>query len=177
MILATAKTYRSTTDTLLAYVVLALWATFPFFVVVYATIKGQADITLFLVLAFIFVNALIFGVMLFLDNAGLVVSSDGLARRVFGRICMRIPWTGIQEIREQFLLKQRYGGKILIHIIPTARPDLALRLRRVIKISEQIKDFSELIDVLNGHISQHSIRVEIKSNGIWSRCAGLLATL
>ena len=117
-----------------------------------------------------------FGATYFFDTSELLLDDTGIARRIFGRVCMPITWIGIKVIREQLLVNQRYGGEIRIDILPNTPSDFALRFRRTIKLSEQVENFDELVDILNQKIKQYSIRVEVCSKGFWRSRSELVAT-
>jgi hypothetical protein len=147
----------------------------PLFGVAYAASKGKIQWAGTITFLMFSLGYFYFCIMFFVDSSELMVDDAGLARRIFGRLCMQIPWTGIKVIREQFLLNQRYGGEIRIDVIPRKIHGIALRFRRTIKFSEQIESFDELVDILNARAEQYSIRVEIASKGIWKSRAKLLA--
>ena len=140
----------------------------PLLGVAYAVSKGKLQLGGSIALLMCSLGYFYLCGMFFVDSAELIVDDEGLARRIFGRICMQTPWTGIKVIREQFLVNQRYGGEIRIDILPRRVHGIALRFRRTIKFSEQMENFDELIDLLNARAEQYSVRIEIAAKGIWS---------
>jgi hypothetical protein len=172
---ARVRSFLSTADKGLAYSLCGALAGIPVFFLIYAFVKGETEVTGLFISLFLSVAILAFGAMFFVDTSELHVSDIGLARRICGRVCMQIPWTGIKSIRETFRPKARNGPQIIIQITPIFRRGVVFHFRRMIVISDQIERFDELVEILNARINQYSIRVEINSNGVWTQRSKLEA--
>jgi len=172
---AVTTSFRSTAARVMVFTIFGLLGGLPAFVLIYAGFNGEMQLGGFIAGSLLALNFVFFASMFFLDTSELILDDNGIARKILGRVCMPIPWRGIKVIREQFLVNQRRGGKIRIDILPAAASDFALRI--TIKFSEQVEDFDQLIDILNRRIKQHSIRVEVLSNGLWKPRSELVATV
>jgi hypothetical protein len=167
--------FVSTADKTIAFLLCGVLAAIPFFFLICALVKREAVTGGYLAYSSMSVVILVFGAVFFVDTSELLVGDSGLARRIGGRVCMQIPWTGIKRVRETFRTKARNGPQIIIQIIPTVRTGIVLRFRRMLVVSDQIEGFDELIEILNARVDQYSIRVEICSNGIWRQNSKLVA--
>lgn len=171
-----SQSFKSTADKAVIYSFFVAFAAVPIFFLIYSLSKGETPTIGFLIFSFLPVGVLAVGVTFFLDTSELLVDETGLARRIYGGACMQIPWTDIQNIRETFRTKVRNGPRVIIQVMPKCRSGMLLRFRRMLVISDQIEGFGELIEILNTRIAQHSIRVEISSNGAWRQHSKLVAT-
>jgi hypothetical protein len=172
----TMRSFVSTADKALVYSFCGAFAAIPIFFLTYAVVKGEALTVGFLFFSSLSIVVLAGAAIFFVDTSELLISDSGLARRICGVVCMQIPWADIKRIREIFRTKARNGPQIVIQVIPDSRRDVVLRFRRKLVISDQIVAFDELVEVLNARIHQYSIRVEVNSNGIWTRRSNLTAT-
>src|ERR1700733_6504747 len=132
-----SQSFKSTADKAVMYFLLGAYAAIPLFLLVYVVFKGEKLTTGFLIFSVLPVGILAIGVTYFLDTSELLIGEFGLARWIYGGVCMRIPWTGIQSIREIFRTKARNGPQVIIQVIPKYRPGLLLRYRRMLVISDQ----------------------------------------
>ena len=172
---AATTSFSSTADKSMFYSICGALAGIPVSVLIYAGIKGEMQLGGFLAGSFVSLGFVFFGAMYFLDTSELLLDEAGIKRNIAGRLCMPIAWSGIKVIREQFMANKNRGGEIRIDILPDVPGDFALRLRRTIKFSEQVENFDQLVAILNEKISQHSIRVEVCSKGVWRARAELSA--
>jgi len=177
MTAASTKTFRCTADQPVFYSICGALVAAPLLAIAYAATKGKMQWGGCMTFLIFSLGYFYFCVIFFVDSSTLLVDDAGLARRIFGRVCMQTPWPGIKVIREQFLRNQRYGGEIRIDIVPRQRHGVALRFRRTIKFSEQIESFDELVELINARAAQHSIRIEIASKGIWQSRSQLLTNV
>jgi hypothetical protein len=173
---AVPQSFKSTADKPVAYFFFAAFAAVPIFFLLYAVFKGETLTGGFLIFSSLPLGILAFGVIYFLDTSDLLVSETGLARRICGDVRMQIPWADIQSMREIFRTKVRNGPQVIIQVIPKFRRGMLIRYRRMFVISDQFESFDELVEILNDRIAQHSIRVEISSNGVWRQQSKLVAT-
>jgi hypothetical protein len=171
-----SQSFKSTADKAVMYFLLGAYAAIPLFLLVYVEFKGEKLTTGFLIFSVLPIGILAIGVTFFVDTSELLIGEFGLARRIYGGVCMPIPWTDIQSVREIFRKNVRNGPQVIIQVIPRFRRGILLRFRRMLVISDQIEGFDELIEILNARIAQHSIRVEISSNGVWRQHSKLVAT-
>jgi hypothetical protein len=160
----------------MAYSLCGMLAAIPIFFMIYAAVKGEIELSGYLIASILSVGFILFGAIFLVDTSDLLVDDTGLARRIMGGICTQIPWSGIKGIREMFRTNVRNGPQIIIQIMPCQRRDLILRFRRKIVVTDEIVGFNELLEILNARIHQYSIRVEINSNGIWSERSRLATT-
>jgi hypothetical protein len=172
----TSKSFLSTADKPLTFSVLGIFALLPLTFLLASAIQGPVSWGVVVTWLFFSVFFLIFMMVFFMDSSELLLDENGLARKISGRVCMQIPWTGIRSIRETFQLTRRGERRIWIHVIPKKRLGLALRLRRAIVTSDQIERFDELVAIVNERVAQYSIPVRVRTNGIWKQRPRLLAT-
>ena len=169
------RSFACTEDRMIGFSLGAALAAIPFFSLIFVFIKGEEMSTGFLVYCSMFVVFVVFLAFFFIDTTDLLVNETGVARRIGGRVCMQVPWSQIQQVREILRPKVRNAPQIVIQVIPTVRRGALLRFRRMIVISEQFEHFNDLVEILNTKITQRSIQVEVNSNGIWSRRSRLEA--
>jgi hypothetical protein len=162
-----SQSFSSTADKPVVYFFLAAFAAIPYFFLIYAVYNGETLTTGFLIFSLLPIGILTIGVIFFLDTSDLLVDESGLARRICGNVRMHVHWTDIQDIRQIFRTNVRNGPQAIIQVTPKFRRGILLRLRRMLVISDKIEGFDELIEILNARIARYSIRVEIKSNGVW----------
>jgi hypothetical protein len=174
---AKARSFVSTTDKTTAISICGVLAAIPCFSLILVLFKGEPVTGGFLVYSSLSLVFLVFGLFFYVDTSELLVADVGLARRIGDRICMQIAWNQIRCVRETFRPKARNGSQIIIQVIPKFRRSAMLRLRRILVISEQFENFNELIEIINAKIEQHSIRVEVSSNGQWAQRSKLRTTL
>jgi hypothetical protein len=171
-----AKSFASTADKPLTFSVLGIFAILPLVFLLAAAVQGPlpwGGVTAPLVLSVAFFSFLAMSIM---DSSELLLDETGLSRKIGGRVCMQIPWTGIRGIRETFQMTKRGEPRIYIEVIPVERLGLALRLRRSLVTSDEIEDFDDLVAILNEQVKQCSIQVQIRTNGILKQRSQLLAT-
>jgi hypothetical protein len=172
----TSQSFKSTADKAVICALFVTFAAVPIFFLTYAVVKGETLTVKFLFFFSLSIPVLAGAAIFFVDTSEVLISDSGLARRICGVVCMQIPWADIKRVREIFRTKARNGPQIVIQVIPDSRRDLMLRFRGKLVVSDQIESSDGLIDTLNARIDQHSIRVEISSNGVWRQRSKLAAT-
>jgi hypothetical protein len=172
----TSQSFKSTADKAVVYALFLAFAAVLIFFLTYAVVKGETLTVGFLFFTSLSIGPLAGAAIFFVDISELLISDSGLARRICGVVCMQIPWDDIERIREIFRTKARNGPQIVIQVIPDSRGDVVLRFRRKLVVFDQIESLDSLIETLNARIDQHSIRVEISSNGVWRQRSKLAAT-
>ena len=170
-----AKSFLSTADKPVTFSILGAFVIVPGLFVLGAAMQGPLPWGGVATFLFFSVFFSIFLAMFIMDSSELLLDETGLSRKIYGRVCMQIPWIGIISIRETFQITKRGEHRIWIEVIPDKRADLALRLRRSIVTSDQIESFDDLIAMLNERVNQYSIRVDVRTKGIWKQRSQLLA--
>ena len=108
------------------------------------------------------------------DTSEVLVSDQYVARRFWGRICHRVDWPDIERIRES-TAQLKDGPITFINIVPRCKSFWRFQLTGTIQMSDRFTDFEELVSSLNKEIEKHTIRVEVRENGIWNARPRLLA--
>jgi hypothetical protein len=108
-----------------------------------------------------------------IDTSELLVSENGMARKILGLICQRVKWTEVTCIRQSFV-ETRRGTVVVVRVISASYPRWQFRLRGQIMVSHKFERFDELIDFLNQKIFTHQILVEINKGGSRERQPRLL---
>ena len=91
--------FSSTVDRGVAFAIGGILEFVLFFFLIYAAAKGQLTLTIFIVFGALLSFFIVLHLLLLIDTSGLLVSDDGVARKLFGRRCLRIQWNRIGCIR------------------------------------------------------------------------------